>query len=71
MIRVIRAKRCPFCGAEGDFANPPGIAIIVCGQCEAAGPPGIAHPTDEALTRLAAIEAWNRRAATEDNDGRN
>ncbi len=54
------AKACPFCGGT-NLATPPGIAIVVCGDCEASGPVGKAHPTNDALTVLAAFTKWNTR----------
>tara|TARA_Y100000310_G_scaffold174686_1_gene174801 strand:+ start:805 stop:1050 length:246 start_codon:yes stop_codon:yes gene_type:complete len=58
------AKPCPFCGGS-DLATPPGIAIVVCGDCSAAGPPGVPHPTSGALTDIAAHNKWNTRVSSE------
>jgi len=57
-------KPCPFCGGTS-FATPPGIAIVVCGKCEAAGPAGVPHPTSDKLTELAAYAKWNKRVTDE------
>jgi len=55
-------KPCPFCGGT-NLASPPGIAVIVCGGCQAAGPIGTPHPRSDALTHLAGATKWNRRPA--------
>ena len=63
--RPIRhAKPCPFCGSR-NLATPPGQAVVVCGDCEAAGPFGTPHPTKDVLTELAACAKWNNRVTAE------
>ena len=62
-----KPKPCPFCGGL-NLATPPGIAIVVCGDCGAAGPEATGHPTSDALTEVAAYAAWNRRAKEKDAD---
>ena len=54
------AKPCPFCGGK-NLATPPGIAVVVCGDCEAGGPIGVAHPKSDAMTILAGVQKWNQR----------
>ena len=53
-------KPCPWCGSE-NTASPPGVAIIVCGGCGACGPEATPHPTNDALTEIAARSKWNER----------
>ena len=57
-------ESCPFCGSH-NLASPPGVPALICGNCQAAGPLGKGHPTSDALTHLAAINAWNRREPVE------
>jgi len=58
-------KPCPFCGGT-DIATPPGVAVVVCGNCQAAGPVGVGHPTSDVLTERAAVAKWNARTAIEE-----
>ena len=44
-------KPCPFCGGT-NLATPPGIAIVVCGDCEASGPEGTPHPAHAIVSVL-------------------
>ncbi len=58
-------KPCPFCGGT-DLATPPGVAIVVCGDCGACGPTRLPHPRSDSLTILNAFTGWNERVnATE------
>jgi len=56
-----KIEPCPFCGGT-NLASPPGMAVICCGDCEASGPIGPPHPTNDRLTHLAGISKWNERA---------
>ena len=55
------AKPCPFCGGT-NLATPPGQAVVVCGDCDAAGPFGAPHPRHASLTLRAAVSKWNARS---------
>ena len=58
---AVELKPCPFCGGT-NLASPPGQAVIVCGDCDATGPMGTAHPTNDTLTHAAGASKWNQRA---------
>ncbi len=59
------AKPCPFCGGT-NLATPPMQAVVVCGDCDACGPFGTAHPTSDKLTEVAAVQKWNEREAAKE-----
>jgi Lar family restriction alleviation protein len=68
-----RLKRCPFCGEQEDLdiaglgnADPYNVAVV-CGSCQAEGPPTRIGCRDEDEDgpfdlEAEAVELWNERA---------
>jgi len=52
-------KPCPFCGSM-NLATPPLMSVVVCGNCNCAGPPAKWWTRDEGNVRRA-FEKWNKR----------
>lgn len=71
-------KPCPFCGGEATLTTAPfeGVVFIECTQCSAmmgrhrkCGGTGHKGFWTHLTSRKAAVEAWNRRAGEEEQDG--
>jgi len=63
----IELKPCPFCGGT-NLASPFGEAVIVCGDCNCAGPLGRSHPRSDVMTHLAGAIKWNQRVGAGKGD---
>ena len=54
-------KPCPFCGGT-NLASPPGMPVIVCGDCDCAGPLGIRESNIDKEIHQHGVRLWNKRA---------
>lgn len=68
-MQGILLKRCPFCGAEADFAVSRDGVCVYCTECLVQTPRRIDYDVAGEGAVMDAVNVWNRRASDgEDED---